>query len=98
MEKIIAIKEYQSGEYYYKEGGYEIITDKQSIKLTMDDQQSCCENYGYFMSNDDTAEFIGAEVKDVYLTDTALNKIKVEELEKDEECSILFVNISTNRG
>jgi hypothetical protein len=84
--------------------GYAITTDKQVIKLLIDDYQDCCENYGYFMSEDDIQSFVGSELLDIGITDTALNsqKMKSNDL-KDEppyvyEGDIMFVNISTTAG
>jgi hypothetical protein len=97
-EKIISIDEISEKEGWTYYAGYEVKTDRQTIKLVMDDEQSCCESFGYFMSHDDFSEFIGAELKDVSVTDTGLTHKKIEELQNDDECCILFVNLSTDRG
>lgn len=58
------------GEY----DGYLIETDEHKYRILIDNNQSCCESWGYFSSNDDFEEFIGKELKEVRLTDTALNQ------------------------
>ena len=64
MEKILEIKEVRIG----NEGGYDgyegylIITDEQEIELTISAGQCCCERSGYFMSEDNIQEYIGAEL------------------------------------
>lgn len=63
------------GEY----DGYKITTDQHEFNILIDNGQCCCENWGYFSSNDSFEQFIGKELKEVNLTDTALNKEKAEE-------------------
>lgn len=78
--------------------GFEIVTDNQSIKLGITNGQSCCESWGYFMTNDSLDEFIGAEILDVKVVDDSLN---VETLKKEQlydDACIMFVNIETNKG
>jgi len=75
VEKIIEIKEFNEDRQRY--AGYLIKTNKQEIKLIMDCFQRCCENSGYLLSHDNTDEFIGAELKNITLTDTALNTKKM---------------------
>lgn len=97
MEKIIAIVEIDETEGYTSYSGFMIKTTKQNIKLLIDNMQSCCENWGYFMSEDDLGSFIGSEVLNVSLTDTALNTKKVDEI-GIYEGDTMFVNIETSNG
>lgn len=77
--------------------GFEIVTSEQVIALMIDMRTGCCETPGYFMTNDDIQEFIGAELRSVTLTDTALNTIKsIPDVGYDG--GIVFVNLTTNRG
>lgn len=100
MEKILRIEETN---FKRKESdwnnyeGYQIITDKQTIKLGISDGQSCCERSGYFMSEDDFSEFIGANLIDLAITDTCLNTKKLE-AEELYESDLMFVNLNTNKG
>ena len=62
------------GEY----DGYKITTDKHELCILIDNRQNCFEQWGYFSSEDDFERFIGKEIKEVNLTDVALNKEKAE--------------------
>lgn len=77
--------------------GYQIITDKQTIKLGISNDQSCCEHWGYFMSEDDFSEFIDANLVEVSITDTCLNAKKLE-AEGLYEPDLMFVNLTTDKG
>lgn len=87
-----------------KSSGYAITTDKQVIKMLIDDYQSCCESWGYFMSEDDIQRFVGSQLLDISITDIALNSQAMESHNlKGErpyvyEGGVMFVNISTDRG
>lgn len=104
MEKIISIETITDGEHWSKMSGYAITTDKQVVKMLIDDFQSCCESFGYFMSEDDLTQFIGAELLEITLTDTALNTEKFVSLEMNAEPphvyegGVMFVNIHTAAG
>lgn len=89
METITKIEEVRDG--------FWITTTSQVIKLSMDTNTSCCENPGYFISNDDLGYYVGARLVDVTLTDTALSTMKLERMRiHTYEC--IFVNIITDRG
>lgn len=103
MEKIIEIKDYEAKECYINVAGFEVVTDKQSIKLYIDNDRSCCEEWGYFWCNDNPQDFIGAELRAVSLTDTALNEaqMKANDLNPNEKWfqgSAMFVNLETDNG
>ncbi len=100
MEKILRIEEtnFKTKENDWNSyEGYQIITDKQTIKLGISDGQSCCERSGYFMSEDDFSEFIGSNLIDLAITDTCLNTKKLEE-EELYEPDLMFVNLNTDKG
>jgi hypothetical protein len=100
MEKILIIEEtnFETKENdWCSYEGYQIITDKQTIKLGISDGQSCCERSGYFMSEDDFSEFIGANLIDLAITDTCLNTKKLEEKELYVP-DLMFVNLNTDKG
>lgn len=79
--------------------GYRIKTDKHEFNILIDNGQCCCESWGYFYLNDDEQEFVGSELLEVKLTDTALNKQKVEESGYYEDCGgIQFVDFVTDKG
>lgn len=93
-EIIIKIEEttFQKGRF----DGYEITTNKQIIQFGIDNCQRCCESWGYFSSEDNLNEFIGAELLDIQLTDTALNTKKFEGLSSED--NLMFVTFETNKG
>lgn len=78
--------------------GYEITTNNQTIQFGIQAGQSCCENYGYFSSEDDLNQFIGAELLDIQLTDTALNTNKLEKRGFSDYVNLMFVTFKTNKG
>ena len=81
--------------------GYEVETDKHVFWVLIDNEQSCCESWGYMASEDNLENFIGAELKEVSLTDVALNEQMVEAsnyYEGDDGGGIQFVNFFTNKG
>lgn len=83
---------HQKGEF----DGFEITTNKQIIQFGIDNCQRCCESWGYFSSEDNLNEFIGAKLLDIQLTDTALNTKKLEGLPSKD--NIMFVTFKTNKG
>ena len=100
MEKILRIEEtnFKTKENDWNSyEGFQIITDKQTIKLGISDGQSCCERSGYFMSEDDFTEFIGANLIDLAITDTCLNTKKLE-AEELYEPDLMFINLNTDKG
>ena len=101
MEKILRIEEtnFKTDEKGWSNyDGYQIITDQQTIKIGISDEQSCCENFGCIITNDETKEFIGAELLGISITDTALNNKKIEELEYLDCGGAMFVNLETSEG
>jgi len=99
MEIIREIREIRETiDNFFIMAGYEIKTSKQSIKLLIGDEQSCCESWGYFLSEDDTQYFIGANLRNVTVTDTALKTYDVDNLKYLDNGDVMFVNIKTSRG
>ncbi|WP_242259137.1 hypothetical protein [Bacillus cereus group sp. BfR-BA-01409] len=103
MEEILKIEEYQEEVRWSSMSGYAITTNEQVIKLLIDDEQSCCENFGYFMSEDDFNDFIGAQLIDVKITDTELKEGLLEKHDLDIESEyfegdVMFVDIVTSKG
>jgi hypothetical protein len=102
-EKILTISDYSEGESWETMSGYAIATDRQVIKLLIDDDQQCCENYGYFLSEDDFEDFIGVELIGVKVTDTELKEglLKKHDVDMDHEYfegGVMFVDIITSNG
>ena len=89
----------KSGNYSEMEG-YKITTDKgHELLVLIDNGQSCCEDWGYFSSEDDLENFIGAELLKVNLVNSELRvglvKQKTDYVEED---SCMFVNVETSIG
>lgn len=77
--------------------GFIVSTDKQVIKLGISNGQSCCENWGYFMTEDSLKEFEGAKLVGITLTDKALKTERLnEEYAEVDDC--MFVNLETDKG
>lgn len=97
MEKILKIEKtsFNLEDYWANYDGYIVTTDKQEIKVGIENGQSCCESWGEFMSQDDLSEFIGAYLLEVYVTDTELRNY---DLERSYEGDIMFVNFRTTNG
>ena len=103
MEKILKIEEHYEGERWSRMAGYIITTTEQVIKLLIDDEGQCCENWGYFMSEDDINDFVGADLLDIKITDTELREGLLEQHELDVndrwfEGGVMFVDIITSNG
>lgn len=99
MEKIISITEKTFNTGQYREyDGYEIITDDQIIFFGIQNHQSCCESWGYMITNDDISEFIGQELIRITEVDSALNGKVIEEATYLNSGDIMFVNFETSNG
>lgn len=99
QEKILKIEEKDRFEIddanYSVYDGFFITTNKQVIIIAIQASQSCCEDWGYFMTNDDISEFIGAELKTVEIVDDCLIKKEIPNLDCGD---VMFVNFETDKG
>lgn len=108
MEIINEIREYEGQRHngWGSEAGFQVVTTEQTITLAIDNESSCCESWGYFLSEDDFAKFVGAELREVTITDTNLTNRKFlragdsweDEGEHLDEGDTMFVNLATDRG
>ena len=80
--------------------GYLVETSKHNYKILIENDFQCCEEWGYFSTEDDYKEFIGSELIEVRLTDTTLNTKILEENIKHglEDGDIQFVDFVTTGG
>lgn len=80
--------------------GYKVKTDKHEILILIDNGQSCCESFGYFSSDDALMGYIGTKLRDIELTDTALNVKSVQEKVEYgfDEGGVQFVTFKTDKG
>jgi len=93
MEKILRIEECIN---YNGKDGYLIITDKQTIMVGISNEQCCCENWGYLMSEDNLDDFNGAILISISSVD---NELKSNMIEEDlDEGEAMFINFETSAG
>lgn len=96
--KIASIEETSFGgeQRWYNYEGYEITLDGgQKIKMGIDNGQSCCENWGYIISEDNLAQFVGAEYFGIEAVGEALEHVEIKGV---YEGGIMFININTSEG
>lgn len=105
METIKAIQEWQGsdGSWMSAEAGYQIETTDQVITLAIDDESCCCESWGYFLTEDDTSKFIGAELRGVKVTETNRSTTTFNANFEDGNVNldagdVMFVDIETDQG
>ena len=79
--------------------GYKVETEENTFQVLIGSRQQCCEDYGYFGSDDDLTYFVGTNLLEVNLTDTALNKKSLEiGNELSRFAGIQFVDFVTSKG
>lgn len=78
--------------------GFEIKTNRQSIRLLISAFQSCCESWGYFLSEDNLSEFIGEGLLGIDVTDTALKKYDNDKVDLEDGGDVMFVDLKTTIG
>ncbi len=104
MEKILEIKKVDGYKFkpegYHAYDGFEVVTDKQKILVLIDNDQNCCEKWGYLSSFDDSKEFIGSDLLKIELVDECLNKTELKKIEdeKGDDVQAIFVNFETSKG
>lgn len=108
-ETIISITEYggeRSGGWG-TEAGFQVLTTEQVITLAIDDEAFCCETWGYFLTEDDAAKFVGEKLLGVAITDTNRSHRRFPtdwDVGHDENDlhldggDVMFVDIETSRG
>jgi hypothetical protein len=110
-ETITAVLPYEGGKSFSREAGFQIVTTEQTVTLAIDDESSCCESWGYFLTEDDTEKFIGAELRGVSITDTNRSHrtfiaygaegypgFDAEGNTDLDDGDVMFVDIETDRG
>lgn len=104
-ETILRIEEFTGrrppgGESWESQDGFAIVTTRQTVHLGIGNYQSCCESWGYFLTEDDTDKFLGAVLTGITVTDT--NRASAELNTKHGipvyEGDTMFVDIETDRG
>lgn len=103
MNKIIEIKEINN--YDYNWGGYDgykIKTEQDEYLFLINNDQNCCEDWGYLSTPDELSDYIGADllsVKRVTVNDCA-EKQNLKDMMKQEydPANTMFVNVETSNG
>lgn len=75
--------------------GFEVETTDQVISLRILGSRSCCEHFGYFLSQDNLRDFEGADLISVRVVDAALETVEVPDV---YEGGVMFVNLETSEG
>jgi len=97
----ISIARYDSKGAYAEDGGYSgftIETTEQEIMLLIENEQCCCEDWGYLLSEDNTEMFIGAEIMNIFVTDTEYKNYDIPFGDSLDAGDVVFVNVDTNVG
>jgi len=98
-EKILEVKDVRDRRTlgYGVYDGYDIVTDKRTIFLGIDNRQDCCEDWGYFSTPEDPQEFIGATLLQLKVDG---NECLLQTLRDIAEgyCYAEFINLETDRG
>lgn len=81
----------------YEYDGLVITTNKQEIKIGIQNDQFCCENWGFLTSNDNYDDFKESELYSIEIVDEKQSIIDYN-IEDDYSGSCLFVNIKTSKG
>lgn len=104
MAEVIQNIEPWKGKVRYSEmAGFKVTTAQRDIILAIDDESSCCESWGYFLTEDRPAKYVGAALLDVCLTDTNRStKSFSSDWNTEGECldegDVMFVDIVTDMG
>lgn len=82
---------------YAEYDGYRITTTEHKYLILISNEQNCCEDWGYMVSEDDFDSFIGKSLVSVELTNMALDKKIVKDLYCDDD-QIQFVDFKISNG
>ena len=98
IEKIEELENFdflKTNKPYNQFDGFKIKTNLQEIFLLIKNDQYCCEEWGYIMSEDNIEEFIGSELYTVRIANKAL---KTYEVLGDFQDEAIFINLETSNG
>ena len=106
METILEIEEFfgeklEKSEYNWSTfDGFRIKTSEKELVLAISDGASCCENFGTISTEDDFEEFIGAEIRNILITEGNLTSELMENLSKEYVSSdeTEFITLETTKG
>jgi len=100
--KIIGINEVFSIKLDNRSGnydGYKISTEKGDILILISSYQQCCEDWGYFESEDNLSKYIGSDFISLSIIDETNSKKLLTNFENGDDLNqIMFVEIKTSIG
>jgi hypothetical protein len=73
-----------------------VETETHTVTLEIDVYQQCCEDFGHFASEDDYADYVGADLLEVRTVDA--DEISLDVGDIPEEAQTCFVNFETSVG
>ena len=76
--------------------GFEVVTTKRTIRVCISNSNNCCESWGHLASDDNLAQYVGANLLEVASVDTAFNK-NTDPGDIDEG-TVDFVDFVTSAG
>ena len=76
--------------------GFEVVTTKRTIRVCISNNTNCCESWGHLASDDNLAQYVGANLLEVASVDTAFNK-NTDPGDIDEG-TVNFVDFVTSAG
>lgn len=109
MEKILKIEEVENvnekGEptkdRWECYDGYKIETTVQTILFLINNGQSCCEEWGSMISEDNLEDFIGSNLLSIENVEDAEGDIKkyfIEDFYNDQPSDSILINVNTSNG
>lgn len=76
-----------------------MITKSYVITFSIFNRQLCCEEWGFFSSEEDLEDMIGANIEKIEVTDKAMAKTELLLPEcRDDIEDVIFLDVVTNRG
>lgn len=98
--KILSIDENYTSADLYSSGGIKIYTDEGDFTFIMNDQQSCCEQFGYVYTPNIVSDFIGSELLKVseITTEFDANKAHGTDIISDYDTATSHFKIETSVG
>jgi hypothetical protein len=101
MERITAVEEVRDvspdGDRFGGYDGFRVTTDAQVVDMLIANGQICCEEWGYFVTEDEPAKFIGTELRGVEIVAPDLTVKGLPEYGL-EDGAARFVNVNTSAG
>jgi len=101
IEEVEGVMDPRDGQQSYGSyDGYKVTTEKQTIWVLIDNNQNCCEDWGYLHSEKDVGgliRFSGADLLSVKIVDEEYNVSDID-LGGLECGRAVFVNFETSKG